>query len=122
MLPARAPQSAEVCIQAGSSLPFLFAAPFYQIGYFLSFQYLEVEVFENIKRLAKDSFFSDHSSHTYSFFLVVLDWNSSHSSCILGCNFHSENLVGVFVSESYNCDHSHAMESITSITGSDMLV
>ena len=59
-------------------------------------------------------FFSDHNSHAYSFFLVVVDWNSSHSSCILGCNFHSENLVGILGSGSYNSDHSHAKISLPS--------
>ena len=74
MFPACTPQSAAVYI--GQAVAFLhaFPAPFYQIGYFLSFQYLEVEIFSRISRLAEGSsalklcnFLSYHSSYTYSF-------------------------------------------------------
>ncbi len=42
-------------------------------------------------------------------FLLILSCGSRlelfHSSSILGYNFHSENLVGILVPGSYNCEH-----------------
>ncbi len=79
------------------------------------FLYLEVEIFPRIYQDKLKAL--QRSQQSYLLFLPCdsIDWNSSHSSCSLGCNFHSENLVGILISGSYNCNHFHAMESIISL-------
>ena len=63
-----------------------------------------------------------HCSHPKTFFSVILNWNSSHHCYVCGCDFHSKNWATLLGSRGYGSYHSHTVESVITIEGSDVMV
>ncbi len=113
MFPLCAPQSAAVCIQAGSSLPSRFPCTI------LSDRLLPFIPVPGSRNLYQDQLKVPFSVITAVIPTLSSLWQQTGTpptaAVSLGVTFIPDNLVGILVSGSQNCDHS-------SITGSDMLV